>query len=88
MRATCRECGGPLPEVEGRSRPRVDCSTGCKRAREYAVKRTASLLETFDERLSWSRVNGQTSTQLKRYEDEVRRLEERLRELLNDEEVQ
>jgi hypothetical protein len=66
----------------------VYCSTGCKRAREYAVKRTASLLETFDERLSWSRVNGQTSTQLKRYEDEVRRLEERLRELLNDEEVQ
>ncbi len=84
--ATCRECRTDFEQPPGRSRPRVYCSVGCKRAREYAVKRTASLLETFEERLSWARINGGRAPEVKRFEDEVHRHEQRLRELLNDSE--
>jgi hypothetical protein len=42
----CRKCGTkPLPEHSGRGRPSVYCSTGCRRAAEYELKRAQRALE-------------------------------------------
>ena len=93
---TCRKCGREVPQSAGpgRGRPRSYCSTGCRRAMEYELRRLQKALETVEQQLRWCRMGrhgrraSQASryeaSQVSRYEAERVRLEDRLRELLGD----
>ena len=53
---TCRKCGREVPQPAGdRGRPRSYCSTGCRRAMEYELRRLQKALEGVEEQLRWCR---------------------------------
>ncbi len=87
MTSTCRKCGDPVEQTGGRGRPRTYCSTGCRRAAEREIRRADRAVELVEEQLRWRRINGVRKTTLARFESERVRLEERLRLLLDDEDV-
>ena len=80
---TCRKCGTELPTRTGSGRPPTYCSTGCRRATEYELRRLQKALEDLEDRLRWSRMNGRDAHS-EDLEQECARLEARLRELLDD----
>jgi hypothetical protein len=43
--ATCLMCGAPLPPAKPTGRPARYCSTTCRRAAEYALRRTNAHLQ-------------------------------------------
>lgn len=45
---TCRKCSKPLPERSGRGRPALYCSTGCRRAAEYEIRRLQATIERLE----------------------------------------
>lgn len=81
---SCRKCGRLVERAAGPGRPRDYCSTGCRRAREYELRRLQVGLEQVEEQLRWCRINRRGPSQLAKFDDERKRLEERLRELLDD----
>ena len=81
---TCIKCGHEIPPHAGPGRPRRYCSTGCRRAMEYELRRLQRALENVEERQRWDRINRQENPAL---EQERRRVESRLRELLDDHQV-
>lgn len=82
----CRKCGRPIAQAAGRGRPRAYCSTGCRRAMEYELRRLQSALEDVEEQQRWCRLGwyGRSPAQATKYDGERLRLEDRLRELLDD----
>ena len=46
--AGCRLCAGPMPEAKDRGRSAVYCSTSCRRAAEYRIRRLSTRLEARD----------------------------------------
>ncbi len=87
MTNTCRKCGGPVDQTGGRGRPRAYCSTGCRRAAEREIRRADRAIEQMEDRARWAAINNQPAKQLAKYDTERLRLEERLRHLLDDEDV-
>jgi hypothetical protein len=96
---TCRKCGQRLPAASGPGRPALYCSTGCRRAAEYELRRVQAALERAEESLRWHREsialgNGggfmccglAKARHVELLEAERAGLEERLRGLLDDEE--
>lgn len=84
----CRKCSAPLEGRTGKpGRPRSYCSVGCRRSAEREIRRADRAIEQMEERARWARINGGRAPALARFESERVRLEERLRELLGDEDV-
>ncbi len=84
---TCRKCGREVPQsAGGRGRPRSYCSTGCRRAMEYELRRLQKGLEAIEEQLTWCRLgwNGRKPGVAHRYDQERVRLEGRMRVLLDE----
>lgn len=52
----CLKCPAPVPQA-GRGRPRDYCSTGCKRAAEFEVRRITRRLERLEDDRSELRLN-------------------------------
>lgn len=91
----CIKCGQPLPGETTTGRPRVYCSTVCRRAAELEIKRINRRLETLEERLSDLLLHGDMGLkdltgrnhreQMTALKAEIARQEERLRALLEQE---
>jgi ribosomal protein L40E len=86
MPGICRKCGADLPEAAGPGRPRAYCSTGCRRAAEYEAKRINKAIEEVEEQVRWCRFGwySRTKRDIPKYQEELWRLEARLRAILND----
>lgn len=86
---TCRKCGSELPTRTGRGRSPTYCSSGCRRATEYELRRLQKALELVEEQARWCRFgwHGRRPTEAAKYDAERVRLEDRLRELLDDPET-
>jgi hypothetical protein len=82
--ATCVKCGGGVGR-SARGRPRAYCSTACRRAAEYELRRVQGALDRVEEQIRWCRFgwNGRTERDIPRFEEERLRLETRLRKLLS-----
>ncbi len=39
MTDACPKCGAPIPDAGGPGRPKIFCSTGCRRLAEYEIRR-------------------------------------------------
>lgn len=87
MPVTCRRCGRPVELAEGRGRPKAYCSVGCRRAAEYEARRLQRALEAVEEQIRECRLGfyGRSERNVPRFDLERQRLEERLREVLDDE---
>lgn len=90
--ACCLKCSAPLPPRFG-GRPADYCSTVCRRAAEFEVRRINRRLERLEEKRSGLRVDlaaGQygpvarqhSTRRLAAVDQEIERAEARLRELL------
>jgi hypothetical protein len=51
LRVTCRKCGAELPAREGAGRPPAYCSTGCRRAAEYELRRAQDAVAAVEKRV-------------------------------------
>lgn len=90
---TCLKCGRELEDSARSGRPRSWCSTGCRRAAEYELRRLSRRLQALEERASALRHSrdsgrrdwlGRTHAEaLGDVEAEVREAEGRLRLLLD-----
>lgn len=80
---TCPKCGAKVPQSTDPGRPLTYCSTGCRRATEYELRRLQKALEDVEDRLRWSRINGRTPVVGERLEVERLTLEARLHVLLD-----
>jgi len=80
----CRKCSAPIEGTGKPGRPRSYCSVGCRRAAEREIRRADRAIEAMEERARWARINNFDA---KQYEAERVRLEARLRDLLDDEDV-
>ncbi len=80
----CVKCSRPLPEQSGPGRPTIYCSTACRRAVEYELRRVQSALEQVEDQVRACRFGwyGRTPEHAVAYEAERERLEGRLRLLL------
>lgn len=85
--AVCRKCSAPVERGDGPGRPRVYCSVACRRSAEREIRRLDRQIEAAEDRLYWCRINGAHEPALSRHEAERVRLEVRLRELLDDDDV-
>ncbi len=85
----CRKCGGPVTAKAGPGRPRSYCSTGCRRAVEYELRRLQKALEDIEEQIRFCslRWSGRRPDQRPALDAERVRLEDRLRDLLDDPET-
>lgn len=96
---SCRKCGTELAAREGAGRPPSYCSTGCRRAAEYELRRVQGALESAENRMAHHREYlalrlscglqccggaGKAEVHLSVLDDERARLEERMRLLLGD----
>lgn len=86
-RHTCLKCSAVLnPSGAGPGRPPTYCSTLCRRAAEYEIRRLQTLLGRAEKAAQDQRLIGNgygaSPTKAKAAEAEIRRLEERLRVLL------
>ena len=85
---TCRKCRTPLPERApgAPGRPRIYCSTGCREATKLEIRRLDRAVEAVEEQIRFCRFGwyGRTPADEPHYEPERVRLEQRLRELLDD----
>ncbi len=84
----CVKCSRPLPEQSGPGRPPIYCSTACRRAAEYELRRVQASLEHVEEQVracafGWY---GRKPAHAGPYEGERVRLEARLRLLLGGDE--
>ncbi|MGH8593515.1 MAG: hypothetical protein ACREV3_06555 [Gammaproteobacteria bacterium] len=90
----CKSCGVSLPVNKAR-RPSDYCSTGCRRAAEFEIRRVNRRLESLETSLSSMRINpddelmsmiaGCTRTErVAAVEAELAMLKARFRELLDD----
>jgi len=90
MSGLCLVCSSPLPGRSATGRPAEYCSQACRRAREYAIKRTNAALERAEATLTeWRHdcdLNGQRHPGKVATRDwwaaEVTRLERHLSQLL------
>jgi hypothetical protein len=80
MADACLMCHGPLERPET-GRPPSYCSTSCRRAAEYELRRLQRRLERLETEASYHRVRG-NQIMVKRLETEVMRATTRLRQLL------
>ncbi len=85
----CPKCGSDVPQSGGVGRPYTYCSTACRRAAEYELRRLQKALEEVEEQARWCRLgwHGRRGTDTPKYDAERQRLEQRLRELLTGEEI-
>jgi hypothetical protein len=83
--AGCLICKEPL-EQPTTGRPRVYCSTACRRAAELEIRRCNRRLERLEESASNLRLWGTATKQLPRVEAEIERAQARLLALLADRE--
>ncbi len=86
MTSTCRKCGAPVEQTGGRGRPRSYCSVGCRRAAEREIRRADRAIEQMEERARWARINNADRASVAKYDAERVHLEQRLRDLLDDDE--
>ncbi len=85
MRA-CPKCGKPVPIHDGPGRPSVYCSATCRRLAELAIRRINKQMEKVEENASAARIRGRAFVGWKPpevFQEELERLESRLRELLD-----
>jgi len=103
MRTECAKCGTALTRPKTGRPPRY-CSTGCRRGVEYDLKPFQGRLSDAEEAIrSWSspaasapvnasppfvKSKAQCEWQVKGRDDERKKLERRMRELLDDDEVE
>jgi len=90
----CARCGAGLPGWAGRGQRPKWCSTGCRRAAEYEVRRLVRRLERLDGRLAelrevkagvaFSHRRAKVDADVGHYEHERQRAEDRLAELLDE----
>jgi hypothetical protein len=88
----CRNCTAPLPPPPPTGRPPSYCSTECRRAAEFAIRRCNKRLEQVEAELSEARVDqafakeGDESAQRRvdAWQAEADVLSERLRGLMAD----
>lgn len=97
---TCRKCGNALPERAGTGRPALYCSSACRRAAEYEIRRLSRRLERLEDerhhlRVSlnlhdaqgpgyYPHVRQQLVTRAATVDDEIVMCEQRLRALLEE----
>ena len=84
MTSTCVKCNRPL-QRQATGRPASYCSTACRRAAEFEVRRLAAAIERLEGEASHVRLYGRRSCfwiSGDAREAEIRRAEERLRELM------
>lgn len=84
----CLRCGSALvARLAGRGRPPSYCSTACRRAAEYELRRVQQGLASLEERARRYRLGwfGRSKEPPPEIDEERRRLEERLRALLEGE---
>ena len=48
---TCRKCGAELAGRDGPGRPSSYCSTACRRATEYELRRSQTAIEAVEKRI-------------------------------------
>jgi hypothetical protein len=82
----CPKCGIPLPkQTQAKGRPAQYCSTACRRAAEFEIRRLNDVLATLEKNASHARLWGRSSSVWlppEKYAAEIERAETRLRELL------
>ena len=84
-RETCLKCGEPLQQP-ATGRPAVYCSTGCRRAAEYELRRLQRHLEAVEGELRAIQLGRSAWPENRRkLQNERKRLETRLAELLDTE---
>lgn len=92
MPCNCVKCGRPFEQGASRGRPQSYCSTGCRRAAEYEVRRLDKSVDDLERRLATLRLGEFSLDDAEVLAKELRRTESRLAELLttgdyrNDEE--
>lgn len=95
----CRKCGAALAERESRGRPATFCSTACRRASEFELRRANVAIDAVEKRASQHREQLAVQPDMGLYccgrgsalqrhldwlEAEATRLELRMRQLLDD----
>lgn len=82
----CRKCAREFERPNSAGRAPAYCSTGCRRAMEYETRRLQAALAEIEDQLRWCRLgwNGRRGSDTPKYDVERLRLEERLRELLDE----
>jgi hypothetical protein len=68
---SCGECGGPLPPSSG-GRPRLTCSDGCRRARDFRNRRIQRRLEWIAEWQASAYPRDVIRRQVRQLKDEIR----------------
>ncbi len=85
MTKKCAKCGGEIPEQEI-GRPKIYCSTGCRRAAEFEIRRINSTLGKLEEKLTNARLGYGCDPEktVKLLQSEIVRHEARLVALLEE----
>ena len=91
MTTTCKVCGAELLEPKATGRPPTYCSTGCRRAAEYDVRRCNDVITQLEGRARYLRDPGRIQDANEAAEaeflaTEIGEARRRLSELLNDDE--
>lgn len=78
----CEKCGGDIPVQSGAGRPRKFCSSVCLKLATKEVRRLDALIAKLESQESYLRINGNArfAAQIR---DEIKRLEERMADLLD-----
>lgn len=91
--AACAKCGAPLDKPSGAGRPRIYCSTACRRLAELAIRRLNRRLEHLEEIMSHARISlggayaeseCERHGRLQRVSAEIELTKTRLRALLSE----
>lgn len=77
----CLKCGKQLPDIEGPGRPRKFCGEACRKSAAMEVRRLDARIAKLEKDESNYRIKG-AETLVKRAEEEIRRLESKMAELL------
>lgn len=81
--STCLKCGLQIEEQPTTGRPKIYCSTGCRRSAEHEVRRINALLQKLETDLSNAILGRVWADQVSKIEAEILRQEARLRDLLD-----
>lgn len=86
QKSQCLKCGAAYDPATG-GRPARYCSTGCRRAGKNEIRRIDRAIEAVEEQIRWCRFgwSGRREADIPTYDAERERLEQRLRQLLDDE---
>jgi len=97
MKTACVKCRCPLPPPAATGRPKTYCSSACRRAAEFEIRRIGRHIEGLEQEIQHLKMYGALSCfaafdappkdAVKKRASEIRRLEARLRLLLADQQV-